>query len=373
MDLPPPGLELLAHDRKVRKPQHQTGAELLVDAEQLQFLAEHAMVAPLDLLKALQVVIELLLVGPDRAVDALQLRVALVAAPVRAGDRQKLEGTDLSCPLEVRSPAQIDEPVVLVDADLSVLDLVVAVLVRAFLCELFDLVDLVVLIPLAEELERLRDGQVAMLERQVLLGDLAHLRLDLFEVVWGQRAREIEVVVEAVGDRWSEAELRPREQLEHRAGHHVRGRMAQRVELLVAVVRLAVSLRHSATPKQKSPPSLGREVISRFHPASPATPARFILGYTGPAPSARRWSLGVRCAGLPPLPARSFAPPRSLSASSRRSNHRPPTSRDRRGLRRGSDIEDPLTRMAGRARDRSRPVLILVRVHRRLLRRSGQI
>src|SRR5438477_982780 len=284
MDLPPPSLELLAHDRKVRKPEHQTGSELLVDAEQLQFLAEHAMVAALDLLKALQVVIELLLVGPDRAVDALQLRVALVAAPVRAGDRQKLERTDLSRPLDVRSPAQIDESVVLVHADAPVADLVVAVVVRALLCKLFDLVDLVVLLALAEEPERLGHRHVAMLERQVLLGDLAHLHLDLSEVVRGQRAREIEVVVEAVGDRWSEAELRLREELQDRAGHHVRCRMAQRVELLVAVVRLAVSLRHSATPKQKSPPSLGREVISRFHPASPATPARFISRLYGACP-----------------------------------------------------------------------------------------
>ena len=40
----------------------------------------------------MQVLVELLLGLPGRAVDALQHRVVLVAAPVRAGDAQELEG-----------------------------------------------------------------------------------------------------------------------------------------------------------------------------------------------------------------------------------------------------------------------------------------
>src|SRR5947209_16304442 len=91
----PPVLELFADDRQVGEPKHQTRAELLVDAEELELFPEDAMVAPLDLLKPLQVIVELLLIGPHRAVDALQLRVALVPAPVRTGDRQELERADL--------------------------------------------------------------------------------------------------------------------------------------------------------------------------------------------------------------------------------------------------------------------------------------
>src|SRR3989442_6574138 len=157
------------------------------------------------------------------------------------------------------SLAEIDEAVVLVDADLSVVDFVVAVLVRAFFRELLDLVDLVVLVPFSEELEGLGDRHVAMLEGLVLLHDLAHLRFDLPEVVGRERAREIEVVVEAVLDRWAEPELRAREQLERRSGHDVRGRVPQRVELLVAVVGLPPRLRHHRSPdKQNRPSSLGR-------------------------------------------------------------------------------------------------------------------
>src|SRR6266545_5700707 len=106
MHLAPPVLQLLAHDREVRQPQHQPGAELLVDAEELELLAEHPVIAPLDLLKTRQIRVELLLIGPHRAVDALQLWIALVAAPVRAGDREQLERTDLSGLLDVRSLAE---------------------------------------------------------------------------------------------------------------------------------------------------------------------------------------------------------------------------------------------------------------------------
>ena len=155
----------------------------------------------------------------------------------------------------MRPLAQVDEAVVLVHADFSVLDFVVAVFVRALLGELFDLVDLVVLFAIAEERERLGHGHVTGLERRVLLHDLAHLRFDLPEILGGQRAREVEVVVKAVLDGRPEAELRLREEIEDRTGHDVRGRMPQRVELFVAVVRFPFRFRHPATPKQKSPPS----------------------------------------------------------------------------------------------------------------------
>src|SRR5207244_4773470 len=121
------------------------------------------------LLTRLRVVGELLLFCPRRALDSLELRLALVAAPVRTSDRQELERADLPRPLDVRSLAQIDEAVVLVNADASVLDLVVAVFVGALLRELADLVDLVVLVLLSEELQRLGHGHVEMLERRVLL------------------------------------------------------------------------------------------------------------------------------------------------------------------------------------------------------------
>ncbi len=51
---------------------------------------------------------------------------------------------------------------------------------------------------------------------------LAHLGLDLLEVGGRQRPRQVEVVVEAVLDRRTDAELRVREELQDGRGHHVR-------------------------------------------------------------------------------------------------------------------------------------------------------
>ena len=68
---------------------------------------------------------------------------------------------------------------------------------------------------------------------------LAHLRLDLLEVAFVDRdaGRELEVVVEALGDRRADRDLRARIELEHGLGQHVRDVVAQQLQR-VAVARL---------------------------------------------------------------------------------------------------------------------------------------
>ena len=63
----------------------------------------------------------------------------------------------------------------------------------------------------------------------------AHPLLDRGEVVGDERARQVEVVVEAVLDRGADAELRAREEVEHGLGHDVRRGVAHRVEVVVGV------------------------------------------------------------------------------------------------------------------------------------------
>ena len=62
--------------------------------------------------------------------------------------------------------------------------------------------------------------------------DLPHLLLDLFEVVGSERSRPVEIVIEAVLDRRTDAELRLRIELEHRGGQQVRGGVAVDFERL---------------------------------------------------------------------------------------------------------------------------------------------
>ena len=62
---------------------------------------------------------------------------------------------------------------------------------------------------------------------------LAHLRLDLLEVRGRQRAGQVEVVVEAVLDGRTDAELGVGEELEDGRGHHVRRAVAHRGEVIL--------------------------------------------------------------------------------------------------------------------------------------------
>ena len=123
----------------------------------------------------------------------------------------------------------------LVDGDLAVPS-AGGVVLAVLSAELLDLFDLVVLTPLREEPDRVRSRHLAMLEGEVARDRGAHPLLDPGQVLIGERPRKVEVVVEAIGDRRAEAELRLREELQDRTGHNVRGRMPERIERLVTVI-----------------------------------------------------------------------------------------------------------------------------------------
>ena len=183
------------------------------------------MVAPLGLLEPREVRVELRLRGERRAVHALQLRVALVAAPVGARERQHLERLDVAGALDVRAAAQVDEVAVLEERD------------RLALGDRLDDLDLVLLAARVEELQRLVARDHASLERQVLGDDLAHLRFDARGVL-GRERLGVEVVVEAVLDRWADRDLGVRAQPPHGVRHHVRRRVPHARQRIVGDVAL---------------------------------------------------------------------------------------------------------------------------------------
>jgi len=74
-------------------------------------------------------------------------------------------------------------------------------------------------------LDRVVRGPHLLLERLVGRDDLRHLVLDGGEVLGRERARHLDVVVEAVLDRRPDAEVRVGEQLLDGGGHHVRSRV----------------------------------------------------------------------------------------------------------------------------------------------------
>ena len=183
------------------------------------------MIALLRLLEAPQVPVELLCGVPGGPVDALEHRPRLVAAPVRAGRVEQLEGTELLRGAEVPAAAEILERPVAVEADGRTLGL----------RQVLDDLDLERLAALASSsaiasargrsFERSNERSAACCSR--ILASICS------RSAGRQRPRQVVVVVEAIPDGRTDAELRVREDLEHRRGHHVRGAVPHRGEVIL--------------------------------------------------------------------------------------------------------------------------------------------
>ncbi|MBA7699455.1 hypothetical protein ES703_108152 [subsurface metagenome] len=91
-----------------------------MDAEEVQLLAQLAVVAPGCLLQVFEILGQGVFGSEGDAVDPLQHWVMLVPPPVRPRDAHQLEGFNLARGSQVRPPAQIDERPLAIDADLFV-------------------------------------------------------------------------------------------------------------------------------------------------------------------------------------------------------------------------------------------------------------
>ena len=193
-----------------------------MEAEEVQLLAELAVVPLARLLQERQVFLQLLPGRERGAVDALEHLVPLVAAPVGAGHRRELEGLDQPGAGQVRAAAEV-HPVSL------------AVERHGLVGNPGEDLDLVVLSHAAEQLDGLGLRQLLAHDGQVLPRQLAHPFLDLLDLLGRKRLVALEVVVEAVTGGGADGDLGPREQALDRLGHEVGGGVAQDVDALGAV------------------------------------------------------------------------------------------------------------------------------------------
>ena len=193
MDIAPVVDELVADDHAVRMEEREARA-FLVQAEEVELLAELAVVALLGLLEHVEVGIEVCLLLEGRAVDALQHLVVLIAAPVSTSDAHELQGLDLARRDDVRASAEIRELALRVHRDLLAFRQVV------------DELDLVGLALLLEELQGLFAADFLALELEVLLDDLLHLFLDIRKIGFRQLTVDVEVIVEAILDGWADGQ-----------------------------------------------------------------------------------------------------------------------------------------------------------------------
>ena len=195
-------------------PENQPRPRQFLDGKQIELLAQHAMVAFLRLFQLLQMSVEIFLREKRSPVNALQLRILLVAQPVRAGDVEQLERLDLAGRRNVRPAAEIRELAGAVDRNLFI--------------GLGELLDEMALHEVAFFLE-LRQSLVARQKfarvGNILLHQFLHLLLDLFEILGRKRRRPVEVVEESALGRRTVPELGLRKQLQHRRRQQMRRRM----------------------------------------------------------------------------------------------------------------------------------------------------
>ena len=205
----------------LRVEHREARADLLGEREQVELDAELAVVARLGLLEAVQVLVERLLRLPRGAVDALEHRALLVAAPVRARDLRELERAEPLGRRHVRAAAQVDELDVgrrrrcgtretPLSPPTSPASSSSATPVRTF-----SMISLLVRL-VGEHRERVVVGRP---RRGRTAGRPARSRASrasmLAEVVVGEvrAVGQLEVVVEAVGDRRADRVLRAREEV----------------------------------------------------------------------------------------------------------------------------------------------------------------
>ncbi|MPN10867.1 hypothetical protein SDC9_158164 [bioreactor metagenome] len=206
----PEVLDRLTNTRPHRVPIDQAGTGFLMQTEQIELLAELAVVAFLHILKVLQIEPELLGICPCSAVDAGKHRIGLLATPIGTCNTHQLEGIGLQLlgRLHMRSAAKVGKTALAVQGDLLVL---------GNRLQQFKLVGLVGKLLLSFGPADHRP------DKRLALGDDGlHPLSDLLEVLVHQLPGQIEIIVKAVVNRRADRYLCRGKHLQHCFRHDMR-------------------------------------------------------------------------------------------------------------------------------------------------------
>ncbi len=165
------------------------------------FLRDLAVIALLRFLYTGQVLLELLFVGPGRAVNALQHFVARVPAPVGTRHLGQFEGLQLASAGHMRAAAQISPGALGVQRNF-------------FACrQAFDNLYLVVFAHVAKFFYGFFPTHHDSLDRQIQRREFFHPLLDLFQILGREIVSGGKIVVKTVLDYRADGDLHTRKQL----------------------------------------------------------------------------------------------------------------------------------------------------------------
>src|SRR3984957_2798137 len=167
-------------------PEDQPGARDLLNGKKIELLAQHAVVASLDLLQPLEVRVEVLRIKECCAIDALELLILLITQPIRASDRSHLERFHATRRRHMRPTAEVHKLSIAIERDLA-----------AWLRKLLNEVNLHELalfgVVLQPHLTRL------LLAHKLLIApnNFGHARLNRSEILVAERRLAVHVIEEA--------------------------------------------------------------------------------------------------------------------------------------------------------------------------------
>ena len=197
-------------------PEDEPAARVFFDREEPEFGTEFAMVAFEGFFDLQQVRVEFGLRMERRAVDALQHRVVLVAAPIGARDAREFERADVGRRFRVAAAAEIGKRADRVERD----RFAVGDTAREFDFEWIA----------REAFDRAFARRAFPRHLVARLDDLVHARFEFGEVVRRERLGAREIVIEAVFDRGADRRLRVGEKILDGVGEYVRRGVAEFVE-----------------------------------------------------------------------------------------------------------------------------------------------
>ncbi len=193
--------------------------------EQVELLADPAMVTLLGLLDALDIGGQLLLVGPGSAVDALQLLVLRVATPVRTGNAGQFECFQEAGIRHVRAAAHVHVFFVVIQTH------------RLLVGHIVDQAQLVILTSRREDLDDFGSRRHLLDDVVVLVDQLGHTLLDGRHVFRGKGTINGDVVIETLIDDRTDYHLGVRIQLLYRMTDQMRAGVANDLQPLLILRR----------------------------------------------------------------------------------------------------------------------------------------
>ncbi|TLD45489.1 MAG: hypothetical protein FAZ92_02233 [Accumulibacter sp.] len=211
--------DFLPNGPALRVPEDHPG-RLVLQVKEVELPTQLAMIPLLGFFEHVQVCILVFLTDPGGAVDALQLFVSVVPAPVGTGQLHQLEDLQSTGRWDMRTTTKVNEVSFAVQRDS---------LIRRYRIDQLRLVVLALGLEEGDSLIALPDFP---LHRQIAPHQFRHPPFDRRQIVKRERTLECEIVVEAALDDRANGHLCRRKQLLHRIGHEVCRRVANDLEPL---------------------------------------------------------------------------------------------------------------------------------------------